>query len=355
MDINPRNRPHDYFFRRTFDSAEHARDLLRNFLPAELLEGLQLDQLRREKESFVSPADAESMLDVLYSAQSADGTRVAVYILMEHKSWVDREIAMKLLLYVLRVQEWLARNGHLPQLVIPILIYQGEAVWDEPLSLRDKVRTKPQYKQFIPDMNVIFIDLLKYPTDQLRGGRDFLARMQVMQWIRRQERDLHTLQQILSFIRQSQEIAFQLELIDDIITYVCSTTDAAEFDSLQKVIFAGIQTDWTKPMPTCLDVLIEQRLEKRFEEMRDTILKQGLEQALEQGRELGLEQGRELGLEQGVEQGREAGILIGQIRTLQQVFRLPVTPETELKTLSTEHLRSCLEQVQAAIGRTQGG
>jgi hypothetical protein len=72
---------------------------------------------------------------------------------MEHKSWVDREIAMKLLLYLLRVQEWLARNGHPPQLVIPILVYRGEAVWDEPLSLRENVSAKPQHKQFIPDMS----------------------------------------------------------------------------------------------------------------------------------------------------------------------------------------------------------
>jgi hypothetical protein len=63
MEINPRNRPHDYFFRRTFDSVAHARDLLRTFVPAELLEGLQLDKLIREKESFVSPAEAESVLD----------------------------------------------------------------------------------------------------------------------------------------------------------------------------------------------------------------------------------------------------------------------------------------------------
>ncbi len=117
MNINPRNRPHDYFFRRTFDSAEHTRDLIRTFLPAPYLEGLQLDQLQREKESFLSPADAESMLDLLYSARYADGTRVVIYFLMEHKS---------------------------------------------------------------PDMNVVFIDLLQFPTDQFQGSQDFLARMRTL-------------------------------------------------------------------------------------------------------------------------------------------------------------------------------
>ena len=335
MDINPRNRPHDYFFRRTFDSAEHARDLLRTFVPAELLEGLQLDKLRREKESFVSPAEAESVLDLLYSAEYDDGTRVAVYILMEHKSWVDREIAVKLLLYVLRVQEWLARNGHPPQLVIPILVYQGEAVWDEPLSLREKVRAKPQHKQFIPDMNAIFIDLLQFSVDQQQGSDDFFARMWMMQWIRRRERDVEVLRQIFRLVRGIEEIASQVALIDDILTYMYSTTDAAEFEELQAVIAAGIQTERTNPMPTILDMLVEQRAEQ--------ISAVASQKAHDQG------------FEQGIEKGRTAGMLIGQIRTLEQVFQLPVTPETELNTLSVEALRLRLEQVQAAIGRAGNG
>jgi predicted transposase/invertase (TIGR01784 family) len=331
MNINPHNRPHDYFFRRTFDSAEHARDLLRTFLPAELLEDLQLDTLRREKESFLSPADAESMLDLLYSAQCADGSKVVVYFLMEHKSWVDREIARKLLLYVLRVQEWIARNGQAPQLVIPVVIYQGEAVWDEPLSLRDKVNTKQQYRQFIPDMNVIFIDLPRFPADQFRGSEDFLARMWTMQWIRRRERDFETLQQIFSFVQRMQEIAFQTELIDDIILYVYSTTDAANFESLHKAILAGIQTKQDDVMRTCLDVLLEQRFEKLYGEL----ISSSKEQAWEAGRK----------------EGEEAGILIGQIRAFQQVFDLSVTSEAELKTLSIEQLQTRLQQVQAIARR----
>ena len=55
--------------------------------------------------------------------------------------------------------------------------------------------------------------------------------------------------------------------------------------------------------------------------------------------------------EEGREQGREEGMLIGQIRTLQPVFNLPLTPEMELKTFSLEHLQSHLQQIQATLGR----
>jgi hypothetical protein len=240
---------------------------------------------------------------------------------------------------VLRVQEWLARNGQPPQLVIPILVYQGEAVWDEPLSLREKVSAKPQHKQFIPDMNVIFIDLLQFPVDHQQGSEDFFARMWMMQWIRRRERDLEVLRQIFRLVRGIEELASQVALIDDIITYMYSVTDATEFEELQKVIVAGIQTERTNPMPTILDMLVEQRAE------------QICAVASKKAHDLGLERG----IEQGIETGRKAGILIGQIRTLEQVFQLPVTPETELNPLFVEELRLRLERVQAATSRVGNG
>ena len=55
--------------------------------------------------------------------------------------------------------------------------------------------------------------------------------------------------------------------------------------------------------------------------------------------------------EEGLVKGREEGMLIGQIRTLQQVFNLAVTPETELKNLALEQLQTRLNQVQTARRR----
>ncbi len=145
--------------------------------------------------------------------------------------------------------------------------------------------------------------------------------------------------QIFRLVRGIVEIASQVALIDDIITSVYSATDATEFEELQKVTVAGIQTERTSPMPTILDMLVEQRAE------------QICAVASKKAHDLGLERG----IEQGIETGRKAGILIGQIRTLEQVFQLPVTPETELNPLFVEELRLRLERVQAATSRVGNG
>ncbi len=89
---------------------------------------------------------------------------------------------------------------------------------------------------------MIFIDLLQFPVDQQQGREDFFARMWMMQCTRRRERDLEVLRRIFRLVRAIEEIASQLALIDDIIAYMYSATDATEFEELQKVIVAGIQT-----------------------------------------------------------------------------------------------------------------
>jgi hypothetical protein len=93
-----------------------------------------------------------------------------------------------------------------------------------------------------------------------------------------------------------------------------------QLESLQKAILAGIQTERENLMPTCLDMLVEERCEKLYGEL--------------------------------INRSWEQGVLIGQIRTLQQVFKLPVTPETDLKTLPIEQLRSLLQKVEATHGGT---
>jgi flagellar biosynthesis/type III secretory pathway protein FliH len=92
---------------------------------------------------------------------------------------------------------------------------------------------------------------------------------------------------------------------------------------------------------------LEQIIEQTFKD--NPMLKaQMMKSAAEEWYEEGLVKGRE----EGREEGHEKGMLIGQIRALQQVFNLAVTPEMELKTLALDQLQTRLSQVQTARRRT---
>jgi hypothetical protein len=114
---------------------ENARALLKSQLPAHLFKKLDPNSIQPAKETFLAADEYENRLDQLYTARMLNGTQVWIYLLLEHKSWVDRRIALQLLKYVLRIHEWLDRNGRPPQVVIPLVVYHGEKVWDEPTSM----------------------------------------------------------------------------------------------------------------------------------------------------------------------------------------------------------------------------
>lgn len=86
-------------------------------------------------------------------------------------------------------------------------------------------------------------------------------------------------------------------------------------------------------MPTCFEALVER----------------GVKKGLEQGREEGREEGRE----QGLARGREEGLLMGRIRTLQEVLLQPVTPPEALASLSLEELQSLAGRLQELLEATR--
>jgi predicted transposase/invertase (TIGR01784 family) len=311
------NNPHDYFFRRTFDVEANVRLFLRELLPRPLTHRLRLDQIVREHESFLAPGENENRLDLLYSTQLEDGTPVLVYVLLEHKSWIDRTIALQLLAYVLRIQQWRQRNGLPPCLVIPVVIYQGVQPWDEPTSLRKKVVVDAELKVFLPDMEVIFIDLQSIRPEELGWSVELQARIRIMQWVRQLDRDFEQLTAIISLWRKFEESHSLDETMHDIVVYVYSIQDAETLEKVEQAIVAGLLVESEGKMPTALDAFINRE--------------------------------RGIGRQEGRQEGCEQGELIGRITAFQQVLRQTVTPKEELSTRSLAELQSLATQLTAQL------
>ena len=92
--------PHDVFFRESFGRREIAQDFLRHQLPAELLQGLDLDSLEISKDSYVSSDLRASYSDLVYRLRSNDPNQdpaLFVYMLFEHKSSPEHWVLLQLL------------------------------------------------------------------------------------------------------------------------------------------------------------------------------------------------------------------------------------------------------------------
>jgi flagellar biosynthesis/type III secretory pathway protein FliH len=166
---------------------------------------------------------------------------------------------------------------------------------------------------FIPDMQAIVIDFSQQSPDTFAETPELEARIRTLQLVRRAELRFDAIVTIFALLRSWREINSHKEALNDIILYLCRVFDARQLKWFEQAIKTGLKIDAESQMPTCFEALIEQ----------------------------------------GREQGREEGLLLGRIRTLQEVLQQPLTPQQTLAKLSPQELQSLAIQLQELLESTR--
>ena len=124
------SKPHDEFFKATFSRIEIVVDYLQKMLPTELVDLLLIKELKRVNGSYISPALKEYFSDLIYECPvKHPNVEVSLALLFEHKSHPEQYPHLQLLRYMLDAWEEQLRQGKTLTLIIPIVIYHGEANW----------------------------------------------------------------------------------------------------------------------------------------------------------------------------------------------------------------------------------
>lgn len=167
--------PHDRLFKSTFSQPEHAIELLRSLLPADIAQHLDFATLRVESGSFIDEKLRTRFSDLLFSIRIA-GRRAYLYVLCEHQSRTERFMCLRLLRYVTDIwTEHLkkhTRARYLP-VVIPIVVHHGKRGWTAPVGLRDLYDAPPEVVEavlpFVPNFRFVLDDLAPQSDEALRA------------------------------------------------------------------------------------------------------------------------------------------------------------------------------------------
>lgn len=163
--------PHDKLFKEAFASPQAVRGLLKSVLPPTLLAQLDLSTVSQVSGTFLDEALASSQSDLLFSVK-LKGTQAFIFILVEHKSEVDRWVLVQVLRYLLGI--WEAALAQKPKpatlpFVIPIIVYNGEARWTAPLDFSalfaPDIREEPALARLTPRFECL-IDELGQTSDE---------------------------------------------------------------------------------------------------------------------------------------------------------------------------------------------
>ena len=87
--VDKLSNPHDKITREILSQKQEAQSFLHHYLPPQVSALLDLDSLEIRKDTFIGPDLQEHFSDLLYEVALHQAQPLYVYLLFEHKSYVD--------------------------------------------------------------------------------------------------------------------------------------------------------------------------------------------------------------------------------------------------------------------------
>lgn len=303
------NNPHDRLIRETFQDKKEAATFFKNTLSIEVVKLLDLENLELSESSFVSEELKQEQTDLLFQIPLRSGNKSNVYLLFEHKSYLENTIYIQLLGYMTEIYRNQQRNGEKLSVVIPFVFYHGEKEWKLGNQFLDQFVLTSQetgiLKDFIPDFKIDLFDLKKVELKEKLESITFQVTLGIVQRIREGDLDfISHLPGLFSLLLEIEEESKRVAILRKLLLYIYWVRDLkpSEF----KVIFQ------------------RSKLEK-YEELTVTTAEKLISEGVKQGIEKGIEQGIEK------EKLKTADKMLGKGMDLKTVLEITGLTEKTLK------------------------
>ncbi|OAM80238.1 transposase, partial [Leptospira interrogans serovar Bataviae] len=152
---------------------EDAISFFKNSLPEKVIELLDLNRLELTQSSFISENLKEEQTDLLFQIPLKSGKKANVYLLFEHKSYLDEAVFSQLLGYISAIYKSQFKTDKRYSVVIPFVFYHGERTWTLGNSFQDRfILSKEEeevFKKYIPDFELELFDLSKVDLSRLES------------------------------------------------------------------------------------------------------------------------------------------------------------------------------------------
>ncbi len=319
---------HDKSYKDLYSKKEIALDLFKNLSNAEWVKDLKAEDLTLVNNTYITADYEEKEADIVYKAE-IDGKEVVIYILLEFQSSVDYTMPLRLLFYMCEIlKEYSVNAKHkkydktvkVPA-VIPIVLYNGEHVWDVPKQFRKMIYNEELFSNNILNFEYDIFDI----SNDEKLSKDKLV-------------DLKNVTSAIFLLDQKMDAVEFLERIRVIALYFNSLSDA-EIKAIKK----WIKNTVVNPLAeSAIKILEADREDVELMVARNAfILDEMKEKSKAEGRIEGKIEGRIEGKIEGRTEGRIEGRIEGKaeilIKLLRKKFKeLPLSYEEKIKKMPDE-------------------
>ena len=272
-----------------FGNRELCAQFLRNYADIPILKNVQPQDIEEAvlRHHFFDEAELNSdnvkRIRITDAGIAGELSEVYVVALIEHKSYMDYDVAMQLLRYMVCIWYDWAKEGRSPSEhrrkdfryppVIPIVYYEGKQEWTVGLRFRDRILLGGLFKEFIPDFTYRIVENRKYTQDELLLKEDEMSLLMLLNQIQTAE-DIRILKELPAerlnaVLRHSSEAV--LNEIAKVVQGLCrqlNLTEAETAEYTQKVKERNMGYLWENAEK--MDIQLERRqraeAEKRLAE-----------------------------------------------------------------------------------------
>ncbi|MDE0049643.1 MAG: Rpn family recombination-promoting nuclease/putative transposase [Rhodospirillales bacterium] len=326
--------PHDALFRALVSNPARAGALLADYLPREVVDLLDPDTPPEAVEgSFVDAEGAKTQCDALFRVRLRTGHEARIYVLLEHKSYLDGTAPLQMLKYMVAI--WLREieggtgRDRLPA-IIPLVLYHGPGRWTVPRSVMEMIDAPEEVKPFLRNFAYVLHDLGEIVPLRLSRTPEVRAGLLALRVVHFDEIPSDLLDLMTGGAVAGSE--FEAHILRYIVERMNLTPPMLEA-SLRRT-----KPDrWEALMGTVAEAWIEQGKAE------------GIEQGLARGIEKGLADGRAEGREEGRQEGRAEGQAGIVLRLLELRFGvLPDAVRDRVRGASAAELEAWAEAVLVA-------
>ncbi|OMI17435.1 Rpn family recombination-promoting nuclease/putative transposase [Leptospira weilii] len=268
--------PHDRLIRETFQDKKEAAIFFKNTLPPEVVKLLDLENLELSESSFISEELKQEQTDLLFQIPLKSGNKLNVYLLFEHKSYLENAIYIQLLGYLTEIYRNQQRNEESLSVVIPFVFYHGEKEWKLGDRFLDQFVLTSQeaeiLKDFIPDFKIDLFDLKGIELKKKLESITFQVTLGVVQKIREGDLELIShLPGLFSLLLGIEEESKRVAILRKLLLYIY----------------------WVRDLkPSELKGVLQRSKLEQYEELTVTTAEKLISEGIQQGIEKGVQQGK---------------------------------------------------------------
>ncbi len=171
---------HDQSYKRLFSHPKMVEDLLRGFVHEDWVNQLDFTTLEVFKDSFVSDDLRSRHDDIIWRVRWGEKW-LYVYLLLEFQSSVDNFMAVRIMVYIGLLYQYLIdsqklkKKDKLPP-VLPVVLYNGKTAWNAAQDISELIEEVPGgLEKYRPHLRYFLIDEGKFADADLAALHNLVA------------------------------------------------------------------------------------------------------------------------------------------------------------------------------------